>query len=215
MLKQKTKSLCALALAGVMLASLVAGCGGSGAKEPAKTASKEPIKFGIIGPYTGPNAKPGQSMKQGVNLAVEEINKAGGIKGRQLAALFEDDASVPARSLGDRRHASCRKDDRRKSGRDGRRRRVPRHRGTSSAGAFPRSRVRPAAGRCAGPKRSARGRAPAETASAGHARSGDTRARKLKPHYNRLRSCRTPFSAAHRAVSRAAAARMSRIPPTP
>jgi branched-chain amino acid transport system substrate-binding protein len=78
---------------------LVAGCGGSGAKEPAKTASKEPIKFGIIGPYTGPNAKPGQSMKQGVNLAVEEINKAGGIKGRQLAALFEDDASVPAQSV--------------------------------------------------------------------------------------------------------------------
>ena len=99
MLKQKTKSLCALALAGVMLASLVAGCGGSGATEPAKTASKEPIKFGIIGPYTGPNAKPGQSMKQGVNLAVEEINKAGGIKGRQLAALFEDDASVPAQSV--------------------------------------------------------------------------------------------------------------------
>ena len=95
MLKQKTKSLCAFALAGVMLASLVAGCGG-GAKEPAKTAAKEPIKFGIIGPYTGPNAKPGQSMKQGVNLAVEEINKAGGVKGRQLVAMFEDDASVPA-----------------------------------------------------------------------------------------------------------------------
>ena len=99
MLKQKTKSLCAFALAGVMLASLVAGCGGSGAKEPAKTAAKEPIKFGIIGPYTGPNAKPGQSMKQGVNLAVEEINKAGGVKGRQLVAMFEDDASVPAQSV--------------------------------------------------------------------------------------------------------------------
>ncbi|MHC1758215.1 MAG: ABC transporter substrate-binding protein [Negativicutes bacterium] len=98
MLKNKTKSLCAFALAGVMLASLVAGCGG-GAKEPAKTAAKEPIKFGIIGPYTGPNAKPGQSMKQGVNLAVEEINKAGGVKGRQLVAMFEDDASVPAQSV--------------------------------------------------------------------------------------------------------------------
>ena len=98
MLKNKTKSLCAFALAGVMLASLVAGCGG-GPKEPAKTAAKEPIKFGIIGPYTGPNAKPGQSMKQGVNLAVEEINKAGGVKGRQLVALFEDDASVPAQSV--------------------------------------------------------------------------------------------------------------------
>jgi len=38
-------------------------------------------------------------MKQGVNLAVEEINKAGGVKGRQLVALFEDDASVPAQSV--------------------------------------------------------------------------------------------------------------------
>jgi branched-chain amino acid transport system substrate-binding protein len=98
MFKQKSKFLSVLILIVVMLASLVAGCGG-GAKEPAKTAAKEPIKFGIIGPYTGPNAKPGQSMKQGVNLAVEEINKAGGIKGRQLAAMFEDDASVPAQSV--------------------------------------------------------------------------------------------------------------------
>jgi ABC-type branched-subunit amino acid transport system substrate-binding protein len=38
-------------------------------------------------------------MKQGVNLAVEEINKAGGIKGRKLEPLFEDDASVPAQSV--------------------------------------------------------------------------------------------------------------------
>lgn len=98
MFKQKTKSLCALALAGAMLATLAAGCGG-GAKAPEKAAVKEPIKLGVIGAYTGPNAKPGQSMKQGVTLAVEEINKAGGIKGRQLAALFEDDASVPAQSV--------------------------------------------------------------------------------------------------------------------
>ena len=98
MMKHKTKSLCAAALSVAMLATLLAGCGGG--SEPAKPAAvKEPIKFGIIGPYTGPNAKPGQSMKQGVNLAVEEINKAGGVKGRQLAPLFEDDASVPAQSV--------------------------------------------------------------------------------------------------------------------
>jgi branched-chain amino acid transport system substrate-binding protein len=97
-MKLKTKTLCAAALSVAMLASLLTGCGGK--SEPAKpAAAKEPIKFGIIGPYTGPNAKPGQSMKQGVNLAVEEINKAGGVKGRQLAPLFEDDASVPAQSV--------------------------------------------------------------------------------------------------------------------
>ena len=57
------------------------------------------IKFGVIGPYTGPNAKPGQSMKQGVQLAVDEINKAGGVGGQMLEPIFEDDASVPAQSV--------------------------------------------------------------------------------------------------------------------
>jgi branched-chain amino acid transport system substrate-binding protein len=62
-------------------------------------ANKGPIKLGVIGAYTGPNAKPGQSMKQGVQLAVDEINKAGGVGGRKLEPLFEDDASVPAQSV--------------------------------------------------------------------------------------------------------------------
>lgn len=98
MLKQKKQSLSLLVLCLFVLTTFLAGCGG-GAKEPAKPAVQAPIKFGVIGPYTGPNAKPGQSMKQGVNLAVEEINKAGGVKGRKLEALFEDDASVPAQAV--------------------------------------------------------------------------------------------------------------------
>jgi len=82
------------------LAIVAAGCGGqSGAPDNKAQAKKEPIKFGVIGPYTGPNAKPGQSMKQGVQLAVDEINKAGGVNGRMLEPLFEDDASVPAQSV--------------------------------------------------------------------------------------------------------------------
>ncbi len=77
----------------LMVAGFVAtGCQGGGGK-------KEPIKFGVIGAYTGPNAKPGQSMKQGVQLAVDEINKAGGVGGQMIEPLFEDDASVPAQSV--------------------------------------------------------------------------------------------------------------------
>lgn len=98
MLKQRKQSLGLLVLCLFVLTTLLAGCGG-GAKEPAKPAAQAPIKFGVIGAYTGPNAKPGQSMKQGVNLAVEEINKAGGVKGRKLEPLFEDDASVPAQAV--------------------------------------------------------------------------------------------------------------------
>ncbi len=77
----------------LMVAGFVAtGCQGGGGK-------KESIKFGVIGSYTGPNAKPGQSMKQGVQLAVDEINKAGGVGGQMIEPIFEDDASVPAQSV--------------------------------------------------------------------------------------------------------------------
>ena len=87
----------AMTLIALTLAASLAltGCGSS----PSSSAKKDPLKFGVIGSYTGPNAKPGQSMKQGVTLAVEEINKAGGVKGRMLEPLFEDDASVPAQSV--------------------------------------------------------------------------------------------------------------------
>lgn len=78
----------------MMAGSLLAGCGST-----QTSSKKDPIKFGVIGPYTGPNAKPGQSMKQGVTLAVDEINKAGGINGQMLEPIFEDDASVPAQSV--------------------------------------------------------------------------------------------------------------------
>ena len=95
---RRFKGIVGLIASVIILAVVLTGCGSSQTAAPA-AAKKEPIKFGVIGPYTGPNAKPGQSMKQGVTLAVEEINKAGGVKGRMLEALFEDDASVPAQSL--------------------------------------------------------------------------------------------------------------------
>ena len=95
MFKGSTLRFVAVLAAAVLLIGALAGCGSSATGD--KKAA--PIKFGVIGPYTGPNAKPGASMKQGVNLAVEEINKAGGVKGRMLEPLFEDDASVPAQSV--------------------------------------------------------------------------------------------------------------------
>lgn len=95
MFKPTSLKTVALVAALVFLVGALAGCGSS----PAGDKKAASIKFGVIGAYTGPNAKPGQSMKQGVNLAVEEINKAGGVKGRMLEPLFEDDASVPAQSV--------------------------------------------------------------------------------------------------------------------
>ena len=49
------------------------------------------IKIGLSGPFTGGSASMGVSMRDGVRLAVEEINKAGGVLGRPLQLVERDD----------------------------------------------------------------------------------------------------------------------------
>ena len=51
----------------------------------------DPIKIGLSGPFTGGSASMGVSMRDGVKLAVTEINKAGGVLGRQLVLVERDD----------------------------------------------------------------------------------------------------------------------------
>jgi branched-chain amino acid transport system substrate-binding protein len=53
----------------------------------------EPIPVGEVASLTGASASFGQSSHQGTELAVEEINAAGGVLGRPLALISEDDQS--------------------------------------------------------------------------------------------------------------------------
>src|SRR5580693_8325785 len=62
-------------------------------------AKGDPIYLGVSGPLTGPNAQYGAQWKQGFDLALEEINAAGGVKGRPLAYIFEDTQSDPRQSV--------------------------------------------------------------------------------------------------------------------
>ena len=59
------------------------------AASPAMAA--DPIKIGVAGPFTGGSSSMGVSMRDGVRLAIAEINKAGGVMGRQLMAVERDD----------------------------------------------------------------------------------------------------------------------------
>ena len=70
----------------VFAAGLVAtgGCG------PSKGGT---IKIGVYGSLTGTTATFGQSTERGVKLALDEINAAGGIGGKQLEMISEDDQS--------------------------------------------------------------------------------------------------------------------------
>jgi branched-chain amino acid transport system substrate-binding protein len=51
----------------------------------------DPIKIGVSGPFTGGSAPMGVSMRDGVKLAVAEINAKGGVLGRQIQLVERDD----------------------------------------------------------------------------------------------------------------------------
>jgi len=77
-------------------AAIVAGATVSRA---AFAETSEPIMLGVSGPLTGPNAQYGTQWKQGFDLALDEIQAAGGINGRKLAYTFEDSQSDPRQSV--------------------------------------------------------------------------------------------------------------------
>lgn len=54
-------------------------------------AAEKPIKIGFVYIMSGPYATYGQFAKQGADMAIDEINKSGGINGRKVVAFFEDD----------------------------------------------------------------------------------------------------------------------------
>ncbi|MDE1903016.1 MAG: ABC transporter substrate-binding protein [Alphaproteobacteria bacterium] len=56
---------------------------------PARAA--DPIRIGVDGPFTGGSAPMGIDMLRGVELAADEINKAGGVLGRPLVLVKRDD----------------------------------------------------------------------------------------------------------------------------
>jgi branched-chain amino acid transport system substrate-binding protein len=61
--------------------------------------SKDPIIIGVSGPLTGAQAQYGVAWKKGFDLAIEEINAAGGIKGRPLQYLFTDTQNDPKQTV--------------------------------------------------------------------------------------------------------------------
>lgn len=73
-------------------------CGDSGS-DGSKSKADETIKMGVAGPLTGPNAAFGAQLKNGAAQAVEDINAAGGINGKQISLVFEDDVSDPKQGV--------------------------------------------------------------------------------------------------------------------
>ena len=81
-----------LALAAALLASTAVH-----AQEPGVTDTE--IKIGDVNIMTGPASFIGKAVSVGSKIAAAEINEAGGVNGRKITVITEDDGYVPARSF--------------------------------------------------------------------------------------------------------------------
>lgn len=84
------KKMISMTLAVAMTMSLLAGCGSNSASTESASGG-DTFKIGGIGPVTGGAAIYGQAVKSGAELAIKEINEAGGINGYQIEYNFQDD----------------------------------------------------------------------------------------------------------------------------
>ena len=82
-----------------VLAVLAAGCGGSGSGGGGSSADKGPIKIGVVVPLTGPFTPLGQGDKQGIQVAEQQVNAAGGIHGRKVQFVIKDDQTKPDQAV--------------------------------------------------------------------------------------------------------------------
>lgn len=69
-----------------LLLALVPGC----ARETAAPAAPQPLVVGFLGALTGDAASFGMSQRNGIEMAVEEINGRGGVWGRPVKVVYED-----------------------------------------------------------------------------------------------------------------------------
>lgn len=87
------KKFISFVLAGVLALGCLAGCGGgdSAGTSGDSTTGGGVFKIGAIGPLTGGAAAYGDAVNKGAQIAVDEINAAGGINGAMIEFRMEDD----------------------------------------------------------------------------------------------------------------------------
>lgn len=101
-----------VALASAMAAAMLTGCGDGGngnagtaaGSDPAQSSASDAagsagFKIGGVGPTTGDNAIYGLAVKNAIQLAVDEINQAGGVNGYTFETNFQDDEADPEKAV--------------------------------------------------------------------------------------------------------------------
>ncbi|TFZ58711.1 ethanolamine utilization protein EutN [Methylorubrum sp. Q1] len=78
----------------LILGGLLAGVTSIGAVRAA-----EPVKIGLVTALSGQSAKSGEAISRGIGLAIEEINRNGGVLGRPLELVARDDEANPSKGV--------------------------------------------------------------------------------------------------------------------
>ncbi|MGN0613475.1 MAG: ABC transporter substrate-binding protein, partial [Porcipelethomonas sp.] len=84
---KRIRKIISFVIAAALSASCLAGCG--------EEKKSENIVIGSSGPLTGSAAQYGIAVKNAAELAVKEINDAGGVNGTKFEFYFEDDQADP------------------------------------------------------------------------------------------------------------------------
>jgi len=83
----------------LVAAIIAAACGSAGGGgTPANSYAGKTIKLGAVLSITGAGGVYGPPSRDGMNLAVDQINKAGGVNGAQISLTVADDASLQSQS---------------------------------------------------------------------------------------------------------------------
>lgn len=99
-MKRTSRAIAALVIAVMLLAA--AGCGGGGGtstKSSGSVPTGEPYKIGVIVSLTGTYAALGSSERNALELEKRRINDAGGINGRPIDLVIEDDGTDEAKAV--------------------------------------------------------------------------------------------------------------------
>lgn len=97
------RRLAVLPLAISIMFPLLVGCGSSSSTSPTSTASGQSgtggtIRIGVIEVLSGPESYDGERMLEAVKMITEQVNKEGGLLGKQIELKVEDGAGETATS---------------------------------------------------------------------------------------------------------------------
>lgn len=82
-----------------LLFCLLVGCGSTASDGQSDPKSDQVIHIGLQAPLSGDNAQYGIKMKEGVQMAFDNINKKGGINGKKLELVLGDDKATPSEAV--------------------------------------------------------------------------------------------------------------------